>query len=106
MRIYSKCLTIGACIFILSGCRGFQPPPDTFQSYVKLGVNASGVIAQMTKCGYPNGRGFVGSSGYNIPLKMQIRADQCMLRAGYSYRSGFGGICSLGYMKEDTACKE
>lgn len=102
-RPFSIGLTI---LLTMSACKPFQPRPEQFESYQKYGMDHNAVIAQMRKCGYPDGAGFVGAGGAGISLETEIRADQCMLRAGYRYRSGFGGICSVSQYKDNPACKE
>jgi hypothetical protein len=106
MENRGKKLACMGAAFFLFGCRPFQPPPEQFEAYFKPGVDSKGVVEQMMKCGYPNARGFVGRNGRNVSLETEIRADQCMLRSGFRYRSGFRGLCSLTNETEHPECKE
>jgi hypothetical protein len=93
-------------VIFLSGCRPFQPPPEEFETYFKPGVDSKGVIEQMVRCGYPNQRGFVGGNGVNVSLKTRIQAEQCMSRAGFKSKPGYGGVCSSKEAKQIPVCNE
>jgi hypothetical protein len=91
---------------LLFGCRPFQQPPEEFETYFKPGVGSKGVIEQMVRCGYPNERGFVGRNGVNVSLKTRIHAEQCMLRAGFKSKNGYGGVCSSKEGTQIPVCNE
>jgi hypothetical protein len=90
---------------LLAGCfnKPFQPTPPAFKTWEKSGVSEDGVKQAMLKCGYPNVGGF---AGIKYLLNDAATAERCMFEAGFRYKDGWGGICSLKDADALPACEE
>ena len=89
---------------LVSSCairEGFQPPPPMFKSYVKQGTSEAETKQAMLECGYPN---VFGGGRQDTSNDVAIR-EQCMFKKGFTYRSGYQGICSLKNQNILQACR-
>jgi hypothetical protein len=100
----NKTLVFMFSIFaLLNGCaKPFQPPPIAYTTWVMNGVSKDEVIRHMINCGYPNAAGFEGVR--NVSAETAATAEQCMFRAGFKKKNGYGGICSQKYSVSILAC--
>lgn len=95
-------LGIGAVICMMSaGCsmRGFKPPPDPWESYVRKDRKASfeEVKRELLECGYEP-LSYGNPPDKNTDNENAARME-CMFSKGYVFASGWGGLCSRSELR-------
>ena len=98
-------IVIFVLVAIVSGCypeQAFRPPPSEFKGWIKSGTTESDVKAQMLSCGFSNPY----YADRRDTINDEAQQESCMFDNGYTYKSGYKGICYGQNWEEKPACVE
>jgi hypothetical protein len=98
---YHRLLFFSFLLFELTGCRSaFQPPPASFERWIKYDASVQQIMASLLECGYPwpgpTAKQWLLAVGVTWEAS-KIMGQKCMEEQGFSEKYGEGSLSECKY---------